>query len=110
MFKQIISKHFKVIDKPVVSNIHEMYIDYNGHQVKLICTKDKSYAMHNPNESEFARTYFPNIPWFPDTYQVIIESEGKGYRMCRVDFWNEETQETFLSGLKNILANNFNYE
>lgn len=60
IFKQIISKHFKVIYKP--SNVNEMIISFNGHEVKLTCVEEKYIAMHGPNESEFARTYFPDIP------------------------------------------------
>lgn len=108
-FRNIIKRHFVVTDKYVVDEEKEVWINYNGHDVKLECETDGNYKMHGPNESEFANAYFPDKPWFPNTYRITVESEGLGYRMCSVDFWNEDTRKKFISGLNNILKNEFKF-
>lgn len=108
-FNQLIQSNFIVEEFKSNPQQQDVWIRYNGHLVKLTCTLDGNYKMHGPNETEFAKTYFPNRPWFPSTYMVLIESEGFGYRMGAVDFWNEDTREKFINGLKGILKNEFKF-
>lgn len=108
-FNQLIQSNFILEEFQSNPQQQDAWIRYNGHLVKLTCFLGGGYKMHGPNETDFAKTYFPNISWHSSTYMVMIESEGFCYRLGAVDFWNEDTGEKFINYLKDILENEFKF-